>query len=366
MDNLQFIKAQLIAQLETYQVQPEPAIACLKVIITPSFNLLNWLKAQTSYPQFYLNIRDGSSVWASVGEVCRFEDMTQAEQFVAQQQLPLLGGMQFSGATEFILPRLLLRQNKQQLEVSLFIKAQNFASNMAQTTQQILQELQHFECTLPFSPVQQSIPLQHQQADQTQWCNWVEQALAQIKQGVLRKIVLANENVFITEKPLNGIDFLAESEHHNLDYHHFLFTKNVNSTFLASTPELLYRRRAEQLKTEALAGTAFMTQDEALNEQQGQWLLHDPKNEYENQLVVNAICEQLEPFVNHIHIEPVELKKLRKVQHLRRKIQAELKQDAGDKDILKAIHPTAAIAGLPQQVAQKAIQNLIAVGTLAH
>lgn len=358
MDNLQFIKAQLMVQLETYQVQPEPAITCLKVVTTPSFNLLNWLKAQTSYPQFYLNIRDGSSVWASVGEVCRFEDMTQAEQFVTQQQLPLLGGMQFTGATEFILPRVLLRQNQQQLEVSLFISAQDLASNTTQLKQQILQELQHFERTLPFAPVQQSIQLQRQQADQVQWCNWVEQGLAQIKQGALRKIVLANESVFSTEKTLKGIDFLAESERHNLGCYHFLFAKNANSTFLGSTPELLYRRRAEQLKTEALAGTAFMTQDEALNEQQGQWLLHDPKNEYENQLVVNGICEQLEPFVNHIHIEPVELKKLRKVQHLRRKIQAELKQDAGDKDILKAIHPTAAIAGLPQQAAQKAIQNI--------
>lgn len=137
-----------------------------------------------------------------------------------------------------------------------------------------------------------------------------------------------------------------------------MLAESEQRAFIGSSPELLYRRHGLQLKTEALAGTAFMGEDEQQNQQQSDWLLHDKKNEYENQLVVDGICQNLQPFVQQITIEKVELKKLRKVQHLRRRISAQLKAGCGDKDILLAMHPTAAVAGLPQLEAKQALRKL--------
>lgn len=73
---------------------------------------------------------------------------------------------------------------------------------------------------------------------------------------------------------------------------------------------------------------------------------------------MDGICQNLQSFVQQITIEKVELKKLRKVQHLRRRISAQLKVGCGDKDILLAMHPTAAVAGLPQLEAKQALRKL--------
>lgn len=354
MDNLQFIKQQLIAQIEGHQVSSATEIIQFQFTVTANINILCWLKAQSSYPQVYLNMTEGSNVLACIGQVRSFSTMSQAQQFVQQQHLPLVGGVQFCGQPHFILPRLMLQQIDQHLSVRLFISQQDFSQDKLQA----LSVLKQLDKLTALSAINNELHIVQQKADQLQWCAWVEEGLNLIKQGELGKIVLANESIFKTLHSLNPLDFLAESEQHNIGCYHFLWALNEQSVFLGSTPELLYRRQGQQLQTEALAGTAFMTEDNQLNEQQGQWLLQDPKNEYENQLVVKGICEQLTPLVTDIQITEVALKKLRKVQHLKRSIYAQLKSNCSDQQILAAIHPTAAIAGLPQQAAQSAVQNI--------
>lgn len=82
--------------------------------------------------------------------------------------------------------------------------------------------------------------------------------MQKIKQGELSKIVLANERCFKTAAPLAATDLLAESEKYNLGCYHFMLAESEQRAFIGSSPELLYRRHGLQLKTEALAGTAFM------------------------------------------------------------------------------------------------------------
>ncbi|AKD37978.1 menaquinone-specific isochorismate synthase [Pasteurella multocida subsp. multocida OH4807] len=354
MDNLQTIQAQLVAQIHAYQPSQDQPIACFQTHSVKPFSLLSWLKAQQSYPQFYLNSRDGALIWAATGAVRQFSDIALAEKFVSTPGLSLVGGMQFYGETRFVLPRILLQQTQAGVTVSVFIDTTNFV----QDKQTALASLADFTHQAPLETVQQHIRLISQKANQAEWCHWVELGLQKIQQGELSKIVLANESCFATSSPLNPKDFLAESEKYNLGCYHFLLAESKTRAFIGSTPELLYRRQGQQLKTEALAGTAFMGDDEEQNQQQSDWLLHDKKNEYENQLVVDGICQNLHPFVQQITVEGVELKKLRKVQHLRRKISAQLKTGCGDKDILLAIHPTAAVAGLPQLDAKQALRKL--------
>lgn len=354
MDNLQLIKAKLIEQLEAYQPNGQDDIAVFEYQMNTDIVLLSWLKSQQVYPQFYLNIRNNSAKWTCVGKVRSFSEVSQAQQFVEKYDLPLVGGLQFYGKTLFILPRLLLQQTQTGIFVSLYLNAKHFVEEKAQA----LACLDTFEKLTALDEIKQSIKLISQKANQAQWCEWVELGLAKIKQGELSKIVLANENCFETSNLLNEKDFLAQSERYNLGCYHFLFAEEPNKAFIGSSPELLYRRQGNLLKTEALAGTAFMSDDEEQNQQQSDWLLHDPKNEYENRLVVDGICQNLEPFVQHIEVEKVELKKLRKVQHLRRKISAVLNPDCGDTQLLHAMHPTAAIAGLPQLEAKQALRKL--------
>lgn len=129
----------------------------------------------------------------------------------------------------------------------------------------------------------------------------------------------------------------------------------MSNRHLSAQAERLYHRKGNQFHTEALAGTAPVTESMVQTELNAQWLLTDPKNIYENQLVVDDIQAQLTDCVTELQISQAEIKRLHNVQHLRRKISAVLKPEMSDADCLARMHPTAAVAGLPRQAAKQFI-----------
>ncbi|MFZ7130072.1 isochorismate synthase [Avibacterium avium] len=342
MDNLQSIKQQLIERISP-ALPKRQGIACVQAEIETDLNLLSWLKGQKTYPQFYLNFRDSTQVVAAIGQVRGFSQLNQAQAFMLQSGYPLVGGVQFYGESQFFLPRLYLQQQENKLNIQLFIDQ---TKNIEQERQACLNALKTFEKSTALCPIQQSIHFGKKRAEQREWCEWVEKGLQHIKQGVLNKIVLANETLFQSEGKLNAYDFLGESERYNFGCYHFLFAETEKCIFIGSSPERLYQRQGSQLRTEALAGTALVGENAQETEQQAQWLLQDEKNIYENQLVVDDIKQHLAPYSQHITVSPLGLKTLRQVQHLRRQISAQITPEYGDDIFLNAIHPTAAVAGL--------------------
>ena len=151
---------------------------------------------------------------------------------------------------------------------------------------------------------------------------------------------------------------MAESRQLNKGCYHFLWRQTADSTFLGSTPERLFARDGLQLHTEALAGTAPIGEDANAQQRWAQWLLNDDKNRLENELVVQDIAHNLQVWLATWQVADVAIKPLRTVQHLVRKISAELISSCRDADILALIHPTAAVAGLPQQAAKQRLQEI--------
>ncbi len=345
----------LAEKVKSHQIDAQsPMITVFHLEITEFGELLAWLKAQHVFPQYYLNFRDSDNKLVAVGKVRSFGDEISAQQFIEKTQQPLIGGLTFNKKGDFWLPRLLIEQQKQQTVISVFIDNQ---ANLVEEKQQALSAIQALTCFAELEPLNSQARLVSQKANQEEWCHWVEQALSAIEQGELNKVVLANESLFESTQPINAQDFLAESEKQNTGCYHFLYAKTPDSVFVGSTPERLFERCGEQVKTEALAGTALMSDDAKQNQAQADWLLHDQKNDDENRLVVKDICDNLQEFVRHIQVGQVELKQLRRVQHLRRCIQAELKAHFADAACLHAIHPTAAVSGLPQQNALAFLQK---------
>lgn len=355
MDILQQIKVRLEQLLNAHQPQPNTdRITALQLqtdALPPSW--LAWLKAQQDYPQFYWHHRDDSRIFAAVGKVRSFSDLISASAFVQQDGITLVGGATFNGEVRFYLPRLLLEQTQQNLRIRLFIDNNK---SFAEEKQVICTLLKNFPETAALKPIQQTAQLKRQAATQNEWQHWVKKALNAINAGTISKAVLANESEFAVSD-LNSKDFLAESEKQNSGCYHFLFTEHSQPAFVGSTPERLYARQGRILQTEALAGTAPMTQTPAENERLAQWLLNDEKNLYENNLVVQDISHNLQPYSEHIEVKNVELKQLRQVQHLCRKITVTLNAHCDDAQCLAAIHPTAAVSGLPQQAAIEFLKN---------
>ncbi|MGP1953772.1 MAG: chorismate-binding protein, partial [Arsenophonus sp. NC-QC1-MAG3] len=126
--------------------------------------------------------------------------------------------------------------------------------------------------------------------------------------------------------------------------------------FLSSTPERLYYRKFRNLYTEALAGTVVNSSDPILRKVNSDWLMNDDKNQHENLLVVDDICQRWQNNCEKIDVFPVNIIFLRKIQHLRRFIHITLRYTS-DKDCLYRLQPTAAVAGVPRKIAKYFLQQ---------
>lgn len=309
--------------------------------------LLGWLKSQNQhFPHFFFEKRDENQTIATVGAVKIFSSLEEAQIFVQSTSLSLIGGIQFEGICQFVLPRLMLVKNSQNLTAYLTL-------NLSEQAVDFTEFFTELDST---SPVQNYQILAPQSACTfEQWKANIEQAIIQIKSGDLRKVVLANATQLTFENLISAYDLVEQSRTINLGCYHFLWAENAQNAFVGSTPERLYYRKGNQLFTEALAGTVAVSDNPIETEQNAQWLLKDAKNIYENLLVVEDIEEHLNAYVEAFEVHLPEIKRLHNVQHLRRRIEAILKADVLDQDCLRQIHPTAAVAGLPRAKAKQFI-----------
>ena len=356
MGPLEQAKSALIRQFDALATTDlQASIVHLQTKVESDVDLLAWMKGQPVYPQFYLRFRDEAKTVAAVGKVRSFSDVNLAQQFIQEHDFPLVGGLQFQGESQFILPQVLIEQQNSETVVSVFVETDKLDS--AKVELNTFEKIQ--EKTTALLPLNQlTIESVEPKANQSMWCDWVNQALNRIRQGELTKLVLANETVFRIHGELNGKDFLAASQVKNSGCYHFLWADNAQNCFVGSTPERLFARDNRLLFTEALAGTAPVSDNPSENNERANWLLNDEKNLNENWLVVEDISQNISHLVEQITVDDVALKPLRKVQHLIRKMQAKLTALCTDADLLKAIHPTAAVSGLPQQHAKKALAEI--------
>lgn len=347
--------SQQLAQCQPMQgVRQLTAKVCLNAENSPNDQtLLGWLANQPHFPHYFWQSRQQNPTLIAVGSVRSFTDLDVAQQFSQTTGFQLVGGLQFEGACHFILPRLLLVKQTQQLTAYFTLDSDHFAEEIAQC-QQLLQTLSEIT---PL--VSSAYALKHRQsvAQFDDWQLQIEQALQQIESQQFNKVVLANAINLHFEQAINPYQLLLASQQQNLGCYHFLWAETASQAFIGSSPECLYQRQQQQLFTEALAGTVAVEADATQTDRNALWLLSDEKNRYENQLVVEDICQHLADCTANIKVGEAEIKRLHNVQHLRRAITATLKNEVSDQDCLTRIHPTAAVAGLPRQTAMAFIHQ---------
>lgn len=328
----------------------------------PDTGLLEWLSAQPCYPKFYWQQRDGNEESAVCGNACTFEDMQQAQKFIGQHcdipDLHIWGLNAFNGADHsdiatnmLFLPRIELCRRGKTYWVRCTLFSAVSLREEAHRTQLFLRSL---VASRELSPITSRI-LQHQHLPaEPQWNQLISRALKSIQQKQFDKVVLARKTTLTLSQPLNAFAFLAASRAVNHHCYHFMLAFTSQQAFLGSSPERLFLRDHTELFTEALAGTVANHPDNLKAHELGEWLLNDGKNQRENLLVVDDICQRLQGGAYALDVMPAEILRLRKVQHLRRSIHGEL-TGADDAGCLQRLQPTAAVAGLPRQAAREFI-----------
>ena len=324
----------------------------LNVSLKDARDPLSWLSGQPLYPQFYWQHRDDNEEAAALGAARSFGDLAQARAFLqrhSRRDLRIWGLNAFSPERgQLFLPRLEWRRDAGTSVLRLTLFSDASLRGDARSARTLLDGL------LPERPLA-ALALtpsgERQLPARAGWQRLIEQATVAIADGALQKVVMARASDLYFSAPVSAGALMAASRASNLNCYHFMMRFSAQQAFLGSSPERLWRREEDRLWTEALAGTVANHPDPRQAAHLAAWLLADDKNQRENLLVVEDICQRLRDEVTALEVAAPEVIRLRKVQHLRRAVQGRLRQ-ADDLLCLRQLQPTAAVAGLPREAAR--------------
>lgn len=182
----------------------------------------------------------------------------------------------------------------------------------------------------------------------------VSTAVSKIQNGELSKVVLARD---LVAKLPTGFDIRPALDRLRKRYPS-CWVYNIAGQFGAS-PELLIRASHSVVSARVLAGTAGRGTDPDVDRAIAEGLSHSTKNLHEHAFAVDSLTRALEPYCSSIEADktPFSLA-LPDVWHLATDVHAKLKSSVGILDVAASLHPTAAVAGTPRDIAQQTISEL--------
>lgn len=181
---------------------------------------------------------------------------------------------------------------------------------------------------------------------QEQHINLVEKTIKEIKNNGLKKVVIARkEQVAISNFNLINI-YQKLLENYKNAFVYVWFHPKVGLWF-GATPETLLNMDKSEFKTMSLAGTQVYKNTENI--------VWQSKELEEQQLVTDFIENQLQEISSNLKIDKTETVKAGSLLHLRTKVTGILNKNSNLKTLIRALHPTPAVCGLPRENAKKFI-----------
>jgi menaquinone-specific isochorismate synthase len=190
-----------------------------------------------------------------------------------------------------------------------------------------------------------------------QWEQAVAAAVAAIKAGRLRKVVLARDLYATAEQPIDPRILLRRLAARYPECYTFACDGMVGAT-----PELLIQQTGREVSALVLAGTTPRGGDPAEDDALGAELLASAKNTEEHSYAVASMRDALGPLCDTLDVEArPALLKLPNLQHLGTRVRGTLAPTGTPRSALAlaaAVHPTAAVCGTPTGAAFELIREL--------
>jgi salicylate biosynthesis isochorismate synthase len=178
----------------------------------------------------------------------------------------------------------------------------------------------------------------------------VAQAVEGIRRGELVKVVLARRCALAFDTVPAPAAVLSRLGARHPDCVRYAWRRG-GKAWLGASPETLVRLDGRKLRTEALAGTRT---SECAAE-----LLASDKDRREHAIVIDAIRRAIAPLTLALPAarEPV-VRRLRGLAHLHTVVEAMLRNDVDFLRLVRALHPTPAVCGLPLERAAALVAAL--------
>jgi isochorismate synthase len=211
-------------------------------------------------------------------------------------------------------------------------------AQLAKSLEGLQRRLAQPQPPLPVQPALFSSPPESE--SRAHWDGLIDAALAEFAAGRLHKVVAARAIEVRAQGLLDPRPALLQLERRHPTCRIFCLRGDDGAYFLGATPELLCTVDGRELATEALAGTA-RTADAAR-------LLRSGKDGREHRWVVDHLLAGLDRLAERVTAPPApRLRELTDFVHLLTPISARLKPGVSAGDVLAALHPTPAVAGVP-------------------
>jgi isochorismate synthase len=184
--------------------------------------------------------------------------------------------------------------------------------------------------------------------------NSVRDAVKLINSSELEKVVLARKITVKANRKFNRAILLERLR----TLHPSCLTFAIGD-FIGASPELLIKKEGAHIISSPLAGTIARSGVTEEDKELADHLVSSEKNLLEHNYVVSYIMDKLSAFCNKEIERPYpELLFLRNVTHIQSNITGELKAPyAGILELVSALHPTPAVAGIPLEASLEAIHR---------
>jgi menaquinone-specific isochorismate synthase len=177
-----------------------------------------------------------------------------------------------------------------------------------------------------------------------------EEIISKFKSASLAKVILARKTTFAFEKDLSPFELFHFLKQKNPNSFVFAIILNENLAFIGATPEKLFLRNEKKIQFEALAGTLPSSIEKRL--------LTNKKLLKEFQIVKQNLTDQLQKICKPFRIDQkIFIKKAGNVSHLHYPFFLELNESISDLELIRYLHPTPAIGGLPKDEALRFIET---------
>jgi isochorismate synthase len=170
----------------------------------------------------------------------------------------------------------------------------------------------------------------------------VSKSVASIKAGRFKKLVTSRkESITIKSNVIEIYKKLLDTYPSAFRY---CFYTPQTGLWMGATPEQLLKAENRTIHTVALAGTQLYNE--------GETAVWESKEREEQQFVTDYILKEINPFAEQLNTTEPYTFRAGNIVHLKTDISAELKAEANLEDIIKTLHPTPAVCGLPTADAQ--------------
>ncbi len=344
----------------------------------PLFDIdpLKWLHSQKDDVKVYWSERDRDFEMAGIGLTDivtsvaseSYEDVLNRMHSILKDRddgLRYYGGFRFDtnrpsdpqwktfGICRFIIPKLEIIRENDDTRLALNIRSNQLPETLDNIVEAAVDRIK-FQSAYGY---EKDAKLQSRldTPSRTAWFQNLKKAIGMFRKGELNKIVLARRSTLDFSQAIDATKVLHMMK--GADAFRFCFQLTRDVAFIGASPELLYRRTGDKIVTEALAGTRPRGENEDADDRLSNELLGSSKDIQEHAVVCQWIERMLKNLCESYESdEKVQVLKSTRVQHLYKRYRGILKarDDAG---IVSMLHPTPAVAGMPQEESLREIRK---------